>query len=83
MKFEGESDSNNKRALKTALTRNTTYIAKISDDLWGLRKWYGMRAARKSVQAEQEEIETKLDAEGQAHQASLPKTEKSAAQSQI
>jgi hypothetical protein len=49
-KFAGTSDDNNKRALKIALVRNTTYIAKIGDDLFGLRKWYGMRAARKSAQ---------------------------------
>ncbi|HZP60004.1 MAG TPA: hypothetical protein VFB27_06725 [Opitutaceae bacterium] len=47
-KFAGTSDDNNKRALKIAMVRNTTYIAKIDDDLFGLRKWYGMRASRKS-----------------------------------
>jgi hypothetical protein len=47
-KFNGSSDSTNKTALKTALTRNTAQIAKISDDLYGLRKWYGLRAQRKS-----------------------------------
>lgn len=47
-KFNGTSDANKKNALKTALTRNTTQMAKIGDDLYGLRKWYGMRASRKS-----------------------------------
>jgi hypothetical protein len=47
-KFYGTSDSTKKNALKTAMTRNTAQMAKINDDLYGLRKWYGMRAARKS-----------------------------------
>ncbi len=47
-KFNGSSDATNKNALKTSLTRNTAQMAKISDDLYGLRKWYGMRAARRS-----------------------------------
>ncbi|HTB79745.1 MAG TPA: hypothetical protein VK717_02535 [Opitutaceae bacterium] len=51
-KFVGTSEANNKRALKIALVRNTTYIAKVSDDLFGLRKWYGMRASRRT-QAEE------------------------------
>lgn len=45
--FTGTSESNNKVALKTALTRNTAQIAKITDDLYGLRAWYGMRAKHK------------------------------------
>lgn len=49
-KFNGTSDANKKAALKTALTRNTTQMAKIAEDLYGLRKWYGMRAARKTGQ---------------------------------
>ena len=48
-KFSGVSDTTNKNALKTALSRNTAQVAKISDGLYGLRKWYGMRAARKSA----------------------------------
>jgi hypothetical protein len=46
-KFQGTSDENNKRALNIALVRNTVQMAKISDGVFGLRKWYGMRAARK------------------------------------
>jgi hypothetical protein len=49
-KFSGVSDTNNKNALKTALSRNTAQVAKIDDGLYGLRKWYGMRAARKSTE---------------------------------
>lgn len=54
-KFNGASDSGNKGALKTSLTRNTAQMAKISDDLYGLRKWYGMRAARRPGNGEGEE----------------------------
>ncbi len=45
--FAGASEANNKSALKTALTRNTSQVAKIKDDLYGLRAWYGMRARYK------------------------------------
>lgn len=45
--FTGTNENNNKTALKTALTRNTAQIAKINDDLYGLRTWYGMRAKYK------------------------------------
>jgi hypothetical protein len=51
-KFNGTSDASNKTALKTALTRNTAQMAKISDDLYGLRKWYGMRASRRGATTE-------------------------------
>lgn len=54
-KFNGSSDSNNKNALKTSLTRNTVQMAKISDDLYGLRKWYGMRAARRGGASDEAE----------------------------
>ena len=58
--FTGVSDTNNKNALKTALSRNTAQVAKISDGLYGLRKWYGMRAARKGGSAEADENKTDL-----------------------
>lgn len=45
--FTGTNENNNKTALKTALTRNTAQIAKINDELYGLRTWYGMRAKYK------------------------------------
>jgi hypothetical protein len=45
--FGGSSEASNKIGLKTALTRNTTQIAKISDELYGLRVWYGLRAKYK------------------------------------
>jgi hypothetical protein len=49
-RFEGTSgnDENTKRALKTALTKNSAMFVKITDDVFGLRKWYGMRSGRKS-----------------------------------
>jgi hypothetical protein len=46
--FSGTNEANNKSALKTAMTRNTVQIAKINDDLYGLRAWYGLRAKHKS-----------------------------------
>ena len=50
--FTGSNEANNKVALKTALTRNTSQIAKITDDLYGLRAWYGMRAKYKQRAAD-------------------------------
>lgn len=51
-KFEGAtgSDENNKRALKISLTKNTAQFSKISEDVFGLKKWYqgGTRAPRKA-----------------------------------
>lgn len=69
-KFNGASDSNKKSALKTALTRNTTQMAKIADDLYGLRKWYGMRASRKSSNGETDTSGT--DPKTEPEQAQVP-----------
>lgn len=55
--FSGTNLNNNKVALKTALTRNTAQIAKINDELYGLRAWYGMRAKyKKATGTESDEI---------------------------
>jgi hypothetical protein len=35
------SDENSKRAVKISLTKNNQYFAKIGEDSFGLRKWYG------------------------------------------
>jgi len=49
-KFEGTtgSEANTKRAIKISLTKNTAQFVKVRDDLFGLKKWYGMRAQRKT-----------------------------------
>ncbi len=49
-KFEGATGNpeNSKRALKIALTKNTAQFVKIGEK-FALKKWYGMRAARKST----------------------------------
>jgi hypothetical protein len=50
-KFEGVtgSEDNQKRALKISLTKNTTQFAKISENTFGLRKWYpNARTPRKN-----------------------------------
>jgi len=55
--FTGTNLSNNKVSLKTALTRNTAQIAKINDELYGLRAWYGMRAKyKKTSDADKDEV---------------------------
>jgi len=71
--FTGTSEiNNNKSALKTALTRNTSQVAKIKDDLYGLRKWYGMRAKYKtsSSSADDEGGQDANDAEKPSEAAS-------------
>jgi hypothetical protein len=52
-KFGGatENPANHKRAMNIALTRNTAQMHKINDTTFGLRRWYGMRAPRKSSSA--------------------------------
>ncbi len=51
-KFEGNTNNpdNSKRALKIALTKNTAQFVKIGEK-FALKKWYGMRASRKSSSA--------------------------------
>lgn len=48
-KFGGNTDNpaNHKRAMNIALTRNTAQMHKINENTFALRRWYGMRAARK------------------------------------
>lgn len=48
-KFGGttENPANHKRAMNIALTRNTAQMHKINENTFALRRWYGMRAARK------------------------------------
>jgi hypothetical protein len=47
-KFEGTTgnEEHQKRALKTALTKNSNQFVKISENVFGLRIWYRMRAPR-------------------------------------
>lgn len=50
-KFEGTSgsDENTKRAIKISLTKNTAQFAKISDNVFGLKKWYpGAKSSRRT-----------------------------------
>jgi hypothetical protein len=64
-KFEGASgnDENTKRAIKISLTKNTAQFAKISENVFGLKKWYGgvrmptRKPNGKNVPATEEEIE--------------------------
>lgn len=47
-KFEGGgTPDSQKRSLKINLVKNTAQFAKISENVFGLRTWYGMRAPRK------------------------------------
>ena len=51
-KFEGTSgnEENTKRAIKIALTKNTAQFAKVKEDIFGLKKWYGGgRSPRKTT----------------------------------
>jgi hypothetical protein len=51
-KFEGNgSEENSKRALKISLTKNTAQFSKVKDDVFGLKKWYSARPARRSTQS--------------------------------
>jgi hypothetical protein len=47
-RFQGSSgnDENTKRAIKTALTKNTAQFAKIGEDKFGLKLWYGAPRGR-------------------------------------
>lgn len=49
-RFEGVSgnEENNKRALKISLTKNTAQFVKISEDVFGLKKWYNIRTPRRT-----------------------------------
>lgn len=55
-KFGGttENPANHKRAMNIALTRNTAQMHKINENTFALRRWYGMRAARKPLTSAQE-----------------------------
>jgi hypothetical protein len=55
-KFGGSTDnpSNHKRAMNIALTRNTAQIHKINENMFALRRWYGMRAPRKAASGPKE-----------------------------
>lgn len=69
-KFEGGTgtEENQKRALKIALVKNTAQFAKIGENLFGLRTWYGMRAARNGKRSDGED--SVADANGEAENAS-------------
>jgi hypothetical protein len=68
-RFQGTSgnEENTKRAIKIALTKNTTQFTKIKDDLYGLKKWYPSRGQKRSPAAkgsvEQAEVGTDGGAE--------------------
>jgi hypothetical protein len=55
-KFGGstENPANHKRAMNIALTRNTAQMHKINENTFGLRRWYGMRAPRKTTTSSKE-----------------------------
>lgn len=63
-KFEGNSgnEENTKRAIKISLTKNTAQFAKISDNVFGLKKWYpGARVSRKPSNGKGEEEDEKVE----------------------
>jgi hypothetical protein len=41
------SEENIKRSIKISLTKNTAQFAKVSENLYGLKKWYGTPRVRK------------------------------------
>lgn len=48
-RFEGTSDEYIKGAMKRSLTKNTAQFAKISENLFGLKKWYpNAKSSRKT-----------------------------------
>lgn len=47
-KFETVGDENSKRAIKISLTKTTALFTRVSDGVFGLKRWYGMRGPRKA-----------------------------------
>jgi hypothetical protein len=80
-KFETTGEDNTKRAIRISLAKNTAQFAKIGDDTFGLKKWYGMRAPRKKdngdTGTEEEEAESTPEVVAVTEQQE-PKPEKSA-----
>lgn len=62
-RFETTGEDNTKRAIKISLSKNTAQFVKIGEDTFGLKKWYGMRAPRKSGTSDQSKTGTETDAE--------------------
>jgi hypothetical protein len=68
-KFEGTgTEENQKRALKIAMVKNTAQFAKIGENVFGLRTWYGMRAPRRK----NGEAESEVDSESASEPAPPP-----------
>ena len=73
-KFEGSSgnEENTKRAIKISLTKNTAQFAKIADNLFGLKKWYGgVRTPRKT----NGKSDSDSDQKGETAETAAPPTE--------
>jgi hypothetical protein len=61
-KFDGSGTADfQKRSLKIAMIKNTAQFAKISEDVFGLRTWYGMRAPRKKTNGAEQGDEATAD----------------------